>query len=1088
MSNERRSVEIAISATIDDLVSTVEAGAAAVDRSATTMAKAGAKVDTAVATQGRSVGRLRTAWNSIGNTWSSASSKLSANAIALAKHKEQVDKISMSWLVAGGVIAAAVAGSVLAMANFDKEMSGVAATGTSARNSIEGLRQTALQAGMDTAYSASQAAAGITQLLKAGLSAEDVIAGGLTGALNLAAADNMAVADSAEIVATALGQFELSGQKATHVADLLASAAGKAQGGVTDLAMGLKYIGPVAHGMGISIEETVGALGAFASNGILGQQAGTSLRGVLSSLTSPSKQARAEMERLGIQLYDDQGAFLGLANVAGQLQKAYDGTGKLARKATAEQKDLSLGVMFGNAQLTAARVLFAKGADGIQEWIDKVDDAGYSARAAAIQLDNLQGDLQILRGTVESVGIKTGSGLNTFLRDTVQDVNKAVYAFGTLPAPVLEAGTRFAALAGFGLLAGGGMLKAATGAAEAKRSMAILRTESPKVARGLSAVSKAAGALGVAMAVIQVGTIFGQAYQDNLDKTRASLADVAQAVANLGAKNTVDGLNEQFDQLGLGVNDAATAFEKLRVERAKAGVGKVDMVDPGYALQSFLGIFGVKSPIDTITEQFDKMDQAMVSLDPEIASRAFKQIADGALASGTSLEELEAQFPQYKASLQAIATQFGIGDLSAKEWVDWMGGKVPEAVSIAAQAQPELTDKLTDTQKAALDTADSLSQLTASLWEYANAQLKLSGNQIGFEAARDDTRKTIKGNQKRQRELGTTSLDYKVNRENKKALDDLATSTQRYVNNLIEQNGKGKEAADVMAQARSDYIANAIAAGYGADEAKRMADDMGLIPANVRSDVELTGTEAAQQRTHDLGVALRGLPKKQQSEVESIFKTEGVTAAYEALSKIDKKKADAWIVSMLNSGAIKEWNEYKPETKHPKIDPQLTKSNFKINISASGSVRINGGPQFNSADGNLFTRRAHGLSPRRFADGGYAAIGGQQPQIRQAGGAGLTWAEDGAGPWEAFISGHPGKRARSRSIASDVIARLGGVAVFADGGILSGRPSGQQVQQSMSAPSVVNNYNIRTSVQYPQAEPTSVTNNRTLEYAAAIGR
>jgi TP901 family phage tail tape measure protein len=181
-----------------------------------------------------------------------------------------------------------------------------------------------------------------------------------------------------------LTQFHLAGDKASHVADLLAAGASKALGSVDDLGQGLKYVGPVAHSMGVSLEETVGTLALFAQNGILGEQAGTGLRGVLSSLTSPSAAASKEIQRLGITLYDSQGKFLGLANMAGELSKAYGTMDGASR-------DASLGVIFGNQQVTAARVLFEAGAVGVTKWTAAVNDSGYAALTAAIRMDNLSG-------------------------------------------------------------------------------------------------------------------------------------------------------------------------------------------------------------------------------------------------------------------------------------------------------------------------------------------------------------------------------------------------------------------------------------------------------------------------------------------------------------------------------------------------------------------------------------------------------------------------------------------------------------------------------------------------------------------------
>jgi TP901 family phage tail tape measure protein len=107
-------------------------------------------------------------------------------------------------------------------------------------------------------------------------------------------------------------QFKLSGKDVPHIADLLAAGADKALGSVQDLGQGLKFVGPVAESMGISLEQTVGTLSLFAQNGILAEQAGTGLRGVLLSLTSPSKIASDEMKKYGINLYDAKGKFIGI--------------------------------------------------------------------------------------------------------------------------------------------------------------------------------------------------------------------------------------------------------------------------------------------------------------------------------------------------------------------------------------------------------------------------------------------------------------------------------------------------------------------------------------------------------------------------------------------------------------------------------------------------------------------------------------------------------------------------------------------------------------------------------------------------------
>src|SRR5690606_34111501 len=221
----------------------------------------------------------------------------------LREHKADLDEVANAALAGGAMLSAGFGLAVKTFADFDEQMSAVAATGQDARTNIDELRQTARDLGRDTQYSAGEAAEGLEELLKAGVSAADAMGGGLAGALNLAAAGQISVADAAETAATAMVQFNLDGSKVPHIADLLAAAAGKAQGGVSDMAGALAQSGLVASQFGLSIEETTGTLAAFASSGLLGSDAGTSFKSMLLKLASPAGKTAKMMKELGINAY-----------------------------------------------------------------------------------------------------------------------------------------------------------------------------------------------------------------------------------------------------------------------------------------------------------------------------------------------------------------------------------------------------------------------------------------------------------------------------------------------------------------------------------------------------------------------------------------------------------------------------------------------------------------------------------------------------------------------------------------------------------------------------------------------------------------
>lgn len=924
--------------------------------------------------------------------------------------KQQLDDLSSKGLVAGGALIAGVGLLVKTYADFDRQMSAIAATGDDARNNLTSLGAAALKAGKDTAFSASEAAAGVENLLKAGVTAEDVLSGGLIGSLNLAAAGELSVADAAETAAMALTQFHLKGSDVTHVADLLAAGAGKAQGEVSDLAMALRQSGLVANQFGLSVDDTVGTLAAFANAGLLGSDAGTSFKSMLLQLAGPSGTASKLMRELGINAYDAQGSFVGVTGLAGELQDKLGGL-------TQAQRNQALAVIFGTDAMRAASVMYDLGAAGLQKVIDQTNDAGYAARTAAIRMDNLAGDWEKFTGSIETAALQSGSGLNSWLRSLTQDAEGFADALGSVPAPLLDTVVKLAALTGGGLVAGSMLVKLGTNAASAWDSFQTLRAESPRLASGIGKVSKAAGVLAIALAALQVASLFGSSWQAEADKTKLSLADTAEALGNLSRFGSTEKLDEAFLRINGGATDAAQSI--LLLDRtSKDAVGNF----LGQADSWIKGLFGVQGSYAANVEQIGKLDQALSSMDPTVAAAAFAKLSDTLRSYGMSQEDIVAQFPDYKATLVDTVNQLQAGEVSAEEYADWMGGKVPDAVKVATAAHPDLVEKLSDTQKAAAGGAQSMEDYAKSVWAAANAVLETSGSQIGFERALDDTStavdKLVAAQKKAGKYKDLTNPDTEAGRKGLEQLNQLSTATAAYTSNLIKNGGTQDEVRLAVARARKEFIDEAKSMGYSTEEAEALADARGLIPKNIKLETTEEGTVAAKERLKDLKDAIKDLPKKAQTKVESEFEKSGVDAAYAALAKIDGKAADAWINSMLDRGGIDEWKKYKPETKKAYVDV--------FNRQRQGGPKL--------ADGGLI----EGLI-QRFASGGTWG----QPQVRPfQGAAGVNWGEQGSGPWEAFISGAPQKKDRSIAVWREVGHRLLGsfsaqdvVAGFADGGI-----------------------------------------------------
>ncbi|MFT3871062.1 MAG: phage tail tape measure protein [Nocardioides sp.] len=397
----------------------------------------------------------------------------------------------------GLVAAAGLGAAILKAANFDEAMSHVQAATHETADTMGQLRDAALEAGQRTVYSATEAAGAIEELAKAGVSTRDILGGGLDGALDLAAAGTLDVGQAAEIAASAMNQFGLEGTQVPHIADLLAAAAGKAQGEVSDMGQALGNVGTIASQMGLSIEETTGALASFASAGLIGAEAGTAFKSFLLHLQPTTKAAAEAMEDIGFNAYDATGKLKPLDQIVGQLSTGLNGLSSDQERAAAMQK------IFGTYAIQAANILSNQGAQGIQDWIDKVNDAGYASDTAAIKLDNLKGDLEQLGGALETALIGTGSGSQGMLRNLTQGLTDVVNAYNKLPQ---GAQSSVAATLGATAALGGGLWvfsKVVQSAANTRKALDDLGIGADRVTGAFKKMSIAGGAVATILAVEQ---------------------------------------------------------------------------------------------------------------------------------------------------------------------------------------------------------------------------------------------------------------------------------------------------------------------------------------------------------------------------------------------------------------------------------------------------------------------------------------------------------------------------------------------------------------------------------------------------------
>lgn len=350
--------------------------------------------------------------------------RVSAASGKLKKHLEPVG--SAMKLVGAGALAAGVA-SVKMAGDYEQGLNIFKSVSGATAQQMAMVAAKARELGQDASLpgvSARDAANAMTELSKAGLSVNDTLAAS-KGVMSLAKAGQIDVADAATIAAQALNAFKLKGSDAGKVADVLANGANASATDIRGLSLGLQQSAAVASQFGVSLEDTVTTLGLFANRGMQGSDAGTSLKTMLISLANPSKKAANLMHELGINAYDASGKFVGMRQLAQNLQNGLKGLSE-------EQKQQALATIFGTDAFRAAAFLADSAGKSYDDMSKAVGRSGAAMDLAKAQNSGFNGALDNLKSTLETVGTDIGMKLLPPLTKIIKELANSgiIEAFG----------------------------------------------------------------------------------------------------------------------------------------------------------------------------------------------------------------------------------------------------------------------------------------------------------------------------------------------------------------------------------------------------------------------------------------------------------------------------------------------------------------------------------------------------------------------------------------------------------------------------------------------------------------------------------
>ena len=548
--------------------------------------------------------------------------------------------------------------AVKVTSDFESAMSKVSAISGATGGDLDALNKKAQEMGAKTKFSATESAEAFTYMAMAGWKTEDMLSG-IDGIMSLAAADGLDLATTSDIVTDALTAFGLSASDSGHFADVLAKASSNANTNVSMLGESFKYAAPVAGALGYSAEDTAIALGLMANAGIKGSQGGTALRGSLTRLIKPTDDAAALMEQYGLSMTNADGSMKSLGEVMNMLRD------KLGGLTEAEQAQVAAQIFGQEAMSGMLAIINASDSD-----YAKLTDAIYDADGAAQQmadtmLDNLSGQLTLLKSALEGLAIQFGEILMPYIKQFVTWLQNLTQKLQELTPEQKEQIVKWAAItAAIGpVLMVLGKLTTSVGSiitTFGKIPGALVKAKS-----AFTAVSAAIG--GISAPVVAVVAVIGVliAAFANLWKTNEEFRNKMTAIW--------DGIKSKFESFAQGIVDRLNAlgfdFENFG-EVVKAiwdgfcsllapifeGVFNQVSVILGSVLDALTGIFDVF--IGIFTGNWDQAWQGVKEIFGavwdlikgtfESWAMAFKGIADTVLGwFGTTWDETWANIKQF---------------------------------------------------------------------------------------------------------------------------------------------------------------------------------------------------------------------------------------------------------------------------------------------------------------------------------------------------------------------------------------------------------------------------------------------------------
>lgn len=528
---------------------------------------------------------------------------------------QQLVQTGLQGLATGGVAGFISGQAVNIAATFEQLSRQIEVFGgesLDAIGGIESVQEAILDFSAATIFSANEASEAFLGLLKSGLDAAEAVAT-LPEVGNLAAAANLDIATSTDLAVRAANAFGIEFENITRITDAFVGAADISTASVATLGQAFGFVGNDASALGVTLEDTAAALALLNDSGITAERAGTGLRQVFASLSSPTERAQQSLEELGVSVFDTSGEFVGFTELLRQFSEG------LAGRTTQEINALlnELGDVNAVSAIKALADVTEDGTLAFEQYTEALGGANTAADVANSLIDTFRGSVISLRGSVETLIITAlGPLLEDSLKPIVDQLIIIVNNLADLPQPILTAASA-AVFLGTAFITLGSLIALLTGlfAFSLTPALAVfsfglsalvqifvnplgvlfaLSAFSSLLVGAIAVTAAFGGAIAAAITVVQS---FRDAIRRNVDGAGDEFSRLRDAIAGIftelsGIANNIGSLFEAIFSRPDGTDEAVAGFVDIN-EGAEQARGAIASLLSGFAslaegIRSFL--------------------------------------------------------------------------------------------------------------------------------------------------------------------------------------------------------------------------------------------------------------------------------------------------------------------------------------------------------------------------------------------------------------------------------------------------------------------------------------------------------------------